>query len=53
MNELSLLNEANERHAKTLHPRWARIAEWASKRLDAAEPRPMKGAGGKKVDVTD
>ncbi len=50
MNELALLNEANERHAATRHPRWARIAEWASKRLDAAEPRPVKGAGGKKAD---
>lgn len=51
MNELELLEEANARHQATRHPRWARIAEWASKRIEAAEPRPVVGAGGKKADL--
>lgn len=35
----------------TRDPRFARVAEWASARLEARAPRPVVGAGGKASDA--
>lgn len=50
-DDLKVLREAVERQQKTKHPRWARLAQWASARLEASEPRALVGAGGKAADT--
>ncbi len=50
-DDLKVLREAISRHQKTKHPRWARLAEWASARLEASAPRVLVGAGGKAADI--
>ncbi|MER2566842.1 MAG: TIGR02996 domain-containing protein [Myxococcaceae bacterium] len=50
-DDLKVLREATTRHQKTKHPRWARLAEWATARLQASENRPLVGAGGKGADT--
>lgn len=50
-DDLKVLREAVQRHEQTKHPRWARLAQWASARLEASQPRALVGAGGKAADT--
>lgn len=50
-DDSKVLREAISRHQKTKHPRWARLAEWASARLEVSAPRALVGAGGKAADT--
>lgn len=50
-DDLAVLREALARHQKSKHPRWAQLADWASARLEQAQPRPALGGSAKKADV--
>lgn len=50
-DDLKVLREAIQRHQQTKHPRWARLASWASARLEAGDARALVGAGGKAADT--
>jgi uncharacterized protein (TIGR02996 family) len=51
MSDLAALTEAITRYRATKHPGWAQLAEWASTRLESANPRSVIGGSGKAVDT--
>jgi uncharacterized protein (TIGR02996 family) len=50
-DDLKVLREAIAGYQRRKHPRWARLADWASGRLEASAPRALVGAGGQAADT--
>lgn len=48
-DDQAALREALTRHQATKHPRWAELADWASARLEQAQPRPALDGSAKKA----
>ncbi|MBL8918763.1 MAG: TIGR02996 domain-containing protein [Myxococcaceae bacterium] len=49
MSDLESLREAMTKHGATKHPRWARLADWASARLEKSEPRDALDGSAKQA----
>lgn len=49
MDAAKILDVSLTAWRRTRHPRWALLAEWATRRALAAAPRPLVGAGGTKA----
>lgn len=48
-DDQAVLREALTRHEATKHPRWAQLADWASARLEQAQPRAALDGSAKKA----